>query len=497
MFEIAELGQQLSKKDYKQRVPELRTRLLEAQQQLQDSNFPVLVLISGVDGGGKGQIINLLNEWMDPRGIQTHAFGLPTEDQRSRPEFWRYWMALPPRGQVSIFVGSWYSSPIADRVSRKIDNSELDERLIHINNVERELTDDGMLIIKCWIHMSKEQQKKRLHSFQKDPDSRWRVTKKDIKHLKLYDKFVGIAERVIRETSTGHCPWLIVDGFDIKHSSVTVGEHILARINTHLAQREHKITTPPAPAPDTITQVQSKGLLQSLDMTRSLSKSEYKSKLEKYQGQLNLLAREARTRHMSALLVFEGWDAGGKGGAIRRITHALDARQYRVIPIAAPTDEEKAHHYLWRFWRHVPRSGQFTIYDRSWYGRVLVERVEGFATEDEWMRAYTEINDFEEEIYNADTVILKYWLHIDKDEQERRFKEREKISYKKYKITEEDYRNREQWGQYELAVEEMVARTSSEFAPWYLVEGNDKRYARIKVLKLLCQALKQRLDDTK
>ncbi|MEQ8938589.1 MAG: polyphosphate:AMP phosphotransferase, partial [Gammaproteobacteria bacterium] len=296
MFEIAELGQQLSKKDYKQRVPELRTRLLEAQQQLQDSNFPVLVLISGVDGGGKGQIINLLNEWMDPRGIQTHAFGLPTEDQRSRPEFWRYWMALPPRGQVSIFVGSWYSSPIADRVSKKIDNSALDERLIHINNVERELTDDGMLIIKCWIHMGKEQQQKRLHSFQKDPDSRWRVTKKDIKHLKLYDKFVGIAERVIRETSTGHCPWLIVDGSDIKHSSVTVGEHILARINTHLAQREHKITTPPAPAPDTITQVQSKGLLQSLDMTRSLSKSEYKSKLEKYQGQLNLLAREARTR---------------------------------------------------------------------------------------------------------------------------------------------------------------------------------------------------------
>lgn len=497
MFEIAELGQELSKKEYKKQVPELRTRLLEAQQLLQEHHLPVLVIISGVDGGGKGQIINLLNTWMDPRGIQTHAFGLPTEDQRSRPEFWRYWMALPSRGQVGIFVGSWYSSPIADRVSKKIDNSGLDERLIHINNVERELSDDGMLIIKCWVHMSKEQQEKRLHSFQEDPDNRWRVTKKDIEHLKLYDKFVGIAERVIRETSTGHCPWLIVDGFDIKHSSVTVGEHILARINTHVARHEQTIAAVSTPALDTTEQAHSKGLLQSLDMTRILTKSDYKTKLKKYQGQLNLLAREARARHMSALLVFEGWDAGGKGGAIRRITHALDARQYRVIPIAAPTDEEKAHHYLWRFWRHVPRAGQITIYDRSWYGRVLVERVEGFATHDEWMRAYTEINDFEEEIYNADTVILKCWLHIDKDEQERRFKEREKISYKKYKITEEDYRNREQWEQYELAVEEMVARTSSEFAPWHMIEGNDKRYARIKILKLLCEALKERLKDAK
>ncbi len=497
MFEIAELGQTLSKKEYKQRVADLRTSLLEAQQKLLDSNFPVLILISGVDGGGKGQIINLLNEWMDPRGIQTHAFSMPTEDELSRSEYWRYWMALPGSGEIGIFVGSWYSAPIGQRVSKKIGKAELDEHLMHINNIERELSDDGMLIIKCWVHMSKDAQEKRLKSYKKDPDSRWRVTEKDIEHLKLYDKFVGIAERVIRETSTGHCPWLLVDGFDIKHSSVTVGAHVLDRINAHLAQQQQKDKLVDTAATTSTAKPAVKGLLESLDMQQSLTGDEYRKQLEKYQGKLNLLAREARTKHLSATLVFEGWDAGGKGGAIRRITHALDARQYRVIPIAAPTDEEKAHHYLWRFWRHVPKSGQFTIYDRSWYGRVLVERVEGFATTAEWMRAYAEINDFEEQLHDANTVVVKYWLHIEKEEQERRFKEREKISYKKYKITEEDYRNREKWDDYELAVEDMVARTSTEFAPWHLIEANDKRFARIKVLKTLCDALENRLEKLK
>ena len=370
---------------------------------------------------------------------------------------------------------------------------------MHINNIERELTEDGMLIIKCWVHMSKERQKKRLKGFQKDPDSRWRVTKRDLEHLKHYDEFTTISERVIRETSTGDSPWLIVDGTDIKHSSITVGEHIVERINAELEERKHVKRAQPKKkdAQADTPQTKEPGLLESLDMSKALNKSEYNKQLEKYQGKLNLLAREARSRQISVTLVFEGWDAGGKGGAIRRITQALDARQYRVIPIAAPTDEEKAHHYLWRFWRHVPKAGQFTIYDRSWYGRVLVERVEGFATEEEWMRAYTEINDFEEQLYEAGTVILKYWLHIDKDEQLRRFKEREQISYKKYKITEEDYRNRERWEDYEDAVDDMVTRTSTEYAPWKLIEGNDKRYARVEIIKTLCEALEDRLRQEK
>lgn len=490
MFEVAELGHMLSKDEYKKRVPELRTQLLELQNKLLDNNFPVLILISGVNGGGKGQIINLLNEWMDPRGIQTHAFDIPSDDEKKRPTYWRYWMALPGKGQIGIFVGSWYSDPIAKIVSDKIDNADLDANLIHIKNIERELADDNALVIKCWVHMSKERQKERIKSYQKDPGTKWRVNKRDLKQLKDYDKFTHIAERVIRETSTGHCPWLIVDGTDIKHSSITVAEHILERVNTQISSLAKKLHSQ-----EDNKEVSTKPstLLASLDLNKNLTKTNYNNKLEKYQGRLNLLAREARSKEISSTLVFEGWDAGGKGGAIRRITHALDARQYRVIPIAAPTDEEKAHHYLWRFWRHVPKAGHITIYDRSWYGRVLVERVEGFASQDEWFRAYKEINDFEEELFDAKTVIVKYWLHIDQDEQERRFNERKKISYKKHKITEEDYRNRKMWHHYEAAVEDMVTRTSTEYAPWYLIEANDKRYARIKVLKKYCAALEERL----
>jgi AMP-polyphosphate phosphotransferase len=490
MFELAELGHTLTKEKYKRRIPTLRTKLLEVQNKLVDEDFPVLVLISGVDGGGKGEIINLLNEWMDPRGIQTHAFDTPSEDELKRPPHWRYWMALPGNGEIGIFIGSWYSEPIAKTITRQIDFADLDASLNHVKNIERELADDGTLIIKCWIHMSKERQKARLKAYEKDPDTKWRVTKKDLKHLKLYDKFSSIAERVIRETSTGHCPWLIVDGSDIKHSSITVAEHILDRINTHIKLSNEK--TPPKENKIEIIE-KDISLLKSLDLDKKLSKAEYNKQLEKYQGKLNRLAREARLNNVSSTLVFEGWDAGGKGGAIRRITHALDARQYRVIPIAAPTDEEKAHHYLWRFWRHVPKAGQITIYDRSWYGRVLVERVEGYATEDEWFRAYKEINDFEEELTEAGVLINKYWLHISKEEQERRFKEREQISYKKYKITEEDYRNRKMWNQYEAAVDDMVTRTSTEYAPWHLIEANDKRYARIKALKTYCDALEKQL----
>jgi polyphosphate:AMP phosphotransferase len=490
MFELAELGHTLSKAAYKKRTPSLRTELLEVQNKLADENFPVLILISGVDGGGKGEIINLLNEWMDPRGIQTHAFDVPSEDELKRPPHWRYWMGLPGNGQIGIFIGSWYSEPIAQTITDKNDFDGLDAKLTHVKNIERELADDGMLIIKCWIHMSKGRQRAKLKAYQKDPNTKWRVTKKDLKHLKLYDKFASIAERVIRVTSTGHCPWLIVDGSDIKYSSITVGEHIRDRINAHI-KLGHQETLPQQ---DKIKIVKKEiSLLKSLDLDKKLSKAQYNKQLEKYQGRLNLLAREARQKNVTSTLVFEGWDAAGKGGAIRRITHALDARQYRVIPVAAPTDEEKAHHYLWRFWRHVPKAGQITIYDRSWYGRVLVERVEKFATKDEWFRAYKEINDFEEELTEAGVLINKFWLHINKDEQERRFKEREQISYKKHKITEEDYRNRKMWDLYEAAVDDMVTRTSTEFAPWHLIPANDKRFARIEVLKKYCAALEKRL----
>ncbi len=494
MFEVAELGHKISKQAYNEEVPVLRAELLSIQQEMKNAGFPVIILISGVDGGGKGMVINLLNEWMDPRYIRTYAFGEETEEERERPYFWRYWMALPPSGHTGIYVGSWYSTPIARRVNEDIDNAELDAELGHIKKLEKELVDDGALIIKCWLHLSEKGQKQRLKSLEKNPDTRWRVTKQDKKHLKLYQKFSSIAERSLRETSSGEAPWLIVEGTDARYSSLTVGKHILTRIRSHLEytqiqkQQREQLSNAPMQARSEMS------VLGALDLGLALEKKKYNQELEKYQGQLNKLSRAAYAKKISSILVFEGWDAGGKGGAIRRIVHAMDARHYRVIPIAAPTDEENAHHYLWRFWRHIPRGGMTTIYDRSWYGRVLVERIEGYARDDEWMRAYSEINDFEEELTAHGIVLMKYWLHLSQEEQLARFKEREKIAYKKYKITEEDYRNRERWDDYETAVNDMVTRTSTEYAPWHLIEGNDKRYARIRILKTFCEAMEKRLD---
>jgi polyphosphate:AMP phosphotransferase len=495
MFELAELGHSIDKNTYNAQVPILRTQLLTIQQTLKTCDFPVIILISGVDGGGKGEVINLLNEWMDARYMRTVAFSHPSDEEMERPKLWRFWRTLPPKGTISINVGSWYSDPLSQRVYEEIDDNQLQVELMRIRQLEQELFDDGTLIIKCWLHLKKDEQKKRIKALEKNSETAWQVTKRDKKHLKLYDDFISVAEEVLTETSTGDVPWLIVDGYDSRYSSLTVGQHIHNRIQQHIAKRAvDKLSTKVATSNGAV-HVNQQNLLDSLDLSLNLDKKTYTQELEFYQGKLNRLSREARERKLSTILVFEGWDAGGKGGVIRRLTHAVDARNYQVIQIAAPTDEERNQHYLWRFWRHIPRAGLLTIYDRSWYGRVLVERVEGFARVNEWQRAYSEIVNFEEELTDHGILVLKFWLHIDKDEQLRRFKERELITYKQYKITDEDYRNRERWDDYQLAVNEMVTRTSTQKAPWILVEGNDKKYARIKILKTFCDKLEQFLEN--
>jgi len=495
MFEVAELGHTLGKEEYDERVPALRTELLKVQEALKSADFPVIVLVSGVDGAGKGETVNLLNEWFDPRYLRTFAFGDMTDEERERPEYWRFWRSLPPKGSIGLYIGSWYSHPIAQRAEGEFNDAELDGHLLHIKTFEKALVDDGALIIKFWLHLSKDAQKNRLKKLESDPDTAWRVTKQDKKHLKHYDEFRSIAERTLRDTSTGEAPWIIVEGADKRYRGITIGQHILNRIHDRLQQNQFaSANIPPATSEVLPVLTRPLTLLSHLDMSKTLSKKEYQKQLEKYQCQLNSLARACYEKKISSMVVLEGWDAAGKGGLIRRIIPALDARDYQVIPIAAPTDEECAHHYLWRFWRHIPRAGKITIYDRSWYGRVLVERVEGYARPEQWMRAYAEINDFEEQLTEHGIVLLKFWLHIDKDEQLRRFEAREKITYKQYKITEDDYRNREKWDNYEQAVNDMVERTSTEYAPWTLIEGNNKRYARIKAIKNYCERLKEAVE---
>ncbi len=496
MFEAAEIGHKLSKGEYKRIEPKLRAELLEAQFALsKDGKFPVIILISGVRGAGKGETVNLLNEWMDPRHILTHAFDNPSDEERERPAMWRYWRALPPKGKIGMLFGSWYTAPIIDRVFKRTSKAEALQSVEEINHFERMLADEGALVLKFWFHLSKKAQRKRLKKLERDPETSWKITERDWDFFKLYDRFYRVSEDILRETSTAAAPWIVVEGSDPEYRAVTVGKTLLQAMQQRIAQNaaaQGKKAAAPNAAP-LVEPADRVRILDRMDLSRALPKPKYEKQLDKLQAKLARLTRDPKFKDRTVVCVFEGMDAAGKGGTIRRITAALDARLYRTIPIAAPTDEERAQPYLWRFWRHVPRKGRFTLYDRSWYGRVLVERIEGFCSEADWMRAYAEINDFEEQMARSGAIIVKYWLQISKTEQHRRFKEREKTRFKQFKITPEDWRNREKWDGYQVAASDLIERTSTSHAQWVLVEANDKYWARAKVLKALVDAVENAL----
>jgi len=488
MLKAAELGRSLSKEHYDEVLPGLRAALLDAQSRLQTAGFSVLVLVNGAGGSGKGQTVNALHEWLDARYLVSEAYSAPTEDQRERPEFWRYWLWLPAAGRVGIFSGSWYRRPIMDHVKGRSTELVLAAETASINAFERTLSDAGTLIVKLWFHISKRDQKRRFKDLESRKETRFRVTKQDWKHHEQYDDFAEVVEQVLSHTSTGYAPWQVVEGVDDRYRDVTAARLVLDALEARLAQpAEPRRVVKQAPIDDPKT------VFDRLDLSLTISKSDADLRIASLQSRLNLLCRKLQKKRKSAILVFEGADAAGKGGAIRRVTWALDSRSYRVIPISAPTDEERAHHYLWRFWRQLPRRGRMTIYDRSWYGRVLVERVEGFAKHEEWQRAYQEINDFERELVEGDVIVIKLWLQISQEEQLRRFNERELDPIKRHKITPEDYRNRDKANQYELAAAEMLARCSLPESPFTLVEANDKRFARVKVLETICERLSQEL----
>jgi AMP-polyphosphate phosphotransferase len=493
MFEAAELGRKVSRDDYKAQLPELRSGLLEAQRRLRDAGVPTILILSGADGAGKSETAQRLQEWLDPRGLETNAFGSPSDEERERPVYWRFWRTLPPRGRMGIFLSSWYTGPLVRRARGRCRASDLEADLVRIAFLEQMLVDAGVLVVKFWLHLPKKAQRKRLETLEESADTAWRVSPLEWKHYKLYGRFLKASEVILRRTNSGHAPWFLIEATDERYRELTVGRTLLQAFQKRLEG------TRPAPAPPGArpalppTPGASVTVLGRVDLSATLSADAYGRKLLKLQGRLNRLTRAASEKQRSSVIVFEGWDAAGKGGSIRRLTEAIDVRFCRVIPIAAPTDEERAHHYLWRFWRHLPRTGRVTIYDRSWYGRVLVERVEGFATEAEWMRAYLEINDFEDQLVEAGVILTKFWIHVSPEEQLRRFEERQQTSYKRHKITDEDWRNRDRWGAYESAVNDMVVRTSTRAAPWTLVAGNDKRYARIQILETVCRRLERAL----
>jgi len=484
MLEAAEQGLTVSKEEYSAAEPELRVDLINAQYDLQSADFSVIVLIAGDDRISMNEVVQLMHEWMDARYLETHICQLPSPEESQRPRFWRYWRVLPPKGKIGVYVGAWALNAIADRVRGRIDGDAFAGRLAHIRQFEQDLANDGTLLVKFWLHIPKKDLKKRLKKG--DKDANWQLEETDWEVYDIYDEAMPHVETLLAATHTNSCPWHVIDSSKDRFRNLAFTRTLLNSIQQRL------IAAPPAPAVAPVV-TQFPDALGGIDLSQSLSKEAYDEALNKYQARLAKLSRRAREEGLSSVLAFEGWDAAGKGGVIRRITQAMSVRDYRVMPIAAPTEEERVRHYLWRFWRHLPPAGQMLIFDRSWYGRVLVERVEGFAREDAWQRAYDEINDFEAQLAEHGIVVQKFWLHIDPEEQLRRFKAREQTGYKKYKITDEDYRNRENRDAYVTAVNEMVSRTDTARAPWHMVAANDKRSARIQVLKTVCGALKAAL----
>lgn len=475
----------VSKAGYERAQVPLRVDLVNAQYELRRKDFPVIVLLAGDDRVAVNESVQLLHDWMDARFLVTRVFEEPTDEERQRPRFWRYWRALPARGKVGVHVGSWANAVVRDRLEGHLDAGAFARRLAHIRQFEGELVADGALLLKFWLHLDRQSLEKRIRRFPGPDDEAWQVEKSDRRMLRRHGETMALVEDMLAATHAAQAPWQAIPNGNKRHRNLSLATALRDALARRLGERRRRRRPAPlparAPVPDALARV---------DLSRRYAtEAGYARARKRWQAELGRLTRQARDSGLSSVLVFEGWDAAGKGGAIRRLTRAMSVRDYRVVPIGAPTAEENRYHYLWRFWRHLPGAGQMLILDRSWYGRVLVERVEGFARPDEWERAYDEINDFESQLLEHGIRLCKFWLHIDRDEQLRRFRAREGTPYKKHKITEYDYRNREQWEPYVAAVNEMIARTSTRQAPWTLVPANDKRWARVQVLKTVCAAL--------
>lgn len=496
MLETVEQGLTLTERAYERHLRTLRPALLKAHFALQGTGRQVLVIVSGSDGAGKGELVHRLNEWLDPRGVSTTAFWDHSDEETERPHFYRFWRAMPGAGKIGIFFGSWYTLPIIERVSKRRRKREFIPELDRIVAFERMLAEGGIQVLKLWMHLSKPAQRERLRELAK----LGRLGPDDRKHFKRYDRFREVSEQAIEHTHHAQAPWHPIDATDRRHREITAAKLLLATLEHSLAddaeasKRRATAKRSGKRGAGARTWVPGPSLLEQVDLTQRLTVAQYERALPQLQERLSRLAWRAREAKVPTVLAFEGWDAAGKGSAIRRVTQALDPRLYRVVGVAAPSDEERAQHYLWRFWRQVPRDGRITIFDRTWYGRVLVERVEGFAPVADWDRAYFEIDQFERQLVDHGAALGKFWIHVSADEQLRRFKERQRVAWKRHKITAEDWRNREKRPAYTAAVDEMLARCSPAEAPFTVVAGNDKRFARVQILETVIARLERALE---
>ncbi len=510
MLETLDLNLTLSKEAFRERLASLREQLCDLQQRIRAAKIPVVVLFEGWDAAGKGDSIGSLAYSLDPRGFKVYSAKEPNEEEFLRPFLWRFWSRLPGKGKFLFLDRSWYRVLLEDRVDGIVSRRKAESIAYEIREFERQLCDDGIVLIKFWLHISKQEQKRRLKDIGADQHEQWRLSQPDWKKRRRYKKYAKAAEDLLVATSTANAPWTLVEANDSRFRRVKVLDSVVATLKRVLSERGLGTQGPSGGQANRFNEAQKSGgeslglsfhvspstthtVLERVDLSKRLSREEYENKIGKLQNRLRDLGLECYRQRVGVVVVYEGWDAAGKGGNIKRLTQELDPRGYDVIPIAAPDATEISHHYLWRFWKQLPKAGHMAIFDRSWYGRVLVDRVEGFATENEWRRAYQEINVFERHIESSGAVLFKFWLHFSPEEQLRRFLDRETTPHKMHKISLDDWRARARWNDYMLAVSEMVERTSTVHAPWTLVEAEDKLWARVKTLSTLVGALEKRL----
>ncbi len=479
-----------SDEEIAERLEKARAQLALRQTAIKEKGLPVLVVLDGWGAAGKGSVLGRVIKGLDPRFFKVETLSQPTQEEIRRPFLYRYFVRIPKQGQFSFFDGSWMGEVTTHFLRGEIDEETYRSQITSIKRFERQLNDNGYLVVKYFFHIDEKTQRKRLEALEEDKNTRWRVSADDQWQNKHYKEALNVYDEYLETTNQFVAPWYFIDAENKKWSELQMTEILVASIDTALSNMESKQA---APMLQNVFPMKPVPRLSEIPLDKTLSDEDYKKELDQLQKRLKELHNELYRKKIPVIIAYEGWDAAGKGGNIKRVAAALDPRGYEVHPIASPEPAEKARHYLWRFWNRLPKDGHIAIFDRTWYGRVMVERLEGFCTEQDWKRAYNEINEFEKELADWNAVIVKFWVQIDKDTQLARFTDRQNTPEKQWKITDEDWRNREKWDLYEEAVDEMLQKTSTKYAPWHVLESNDKKYARVKALKIIIKAIEKKL----
>ena len=557
MLDTVRLGsQKVSKKEYKVRFKELINKLVVLQQEAKRQELGVVVLFEGWKGAGKGSRISDLLYHLDARDTSVYVTedfeGEEAENVLSEefPVMQQFWKALGQRGSMTFYDRGWYSVAAQHVINMLPKKGKLSKKeraaveahtarmLPSIEDFETQLRNDGYLVIKFFLHISEQTQRERLVGLYSDPATKWRVTQSDLEQLEHYSQSYRVYDEMLKRSNFKAAPWILLDASDHRRVNLSVAQTLVTALERELSrpknnaaleaeakakensaaavagseadderersdeenqllrlQAEHEAAAMSAHAPTMTRFIPSAHIpsLDEVDHSLALTHDEYKLQLKAEQERLRRIELEMYIRRVPMMIMYEGWDAAGKGGSIKRVAQALDARSYTIFPSPAPTKPELLHPHLWRYWTRLPKAGHVGIYDRSWYGRVLVERVEGFASTDQWSRAYEEINEFERDMVDWGAILLKFWVDVSPETQLQRFEARESNPAKRWKITAEDWRNRDKYPQYRAAVDDMFRLTSTHNAPWIILESDDKYYARVKALRIINEAIEKRL----